>query len=132
VVGDAVNVASRVEGQAKAFAVDALVAESVVHAASGFACLEVGSLDLRGKREKEKLFILVGDEQTALTPEFIALQECHADLLANMHLPSIANGKLAECLSLSGVHFPFLSGFYARLGEKIEPIPADMRRFGIT
>ena len=57
VVGDAVNVASRVEGQAKPNGADALVAESVVLAASQFAYLEVGALDLRGKREKEKLFI---------------------------------------------------------------------------
>jgi hypothetical protein len=49
-----------------------------------------------------------------------------------MHLPVIALRKLAECVALSEVHFPFLGGFYARLGDRIEPLSADVRRFGIT
>ena len=132
VVGDAVNVASRVEGQAKPNGADALVAESVVLAASEFAYLEVGALDLRGKREKEKLFILVGDEHTARAEEFVALQACHAELMANMRNPAVARRKLAECVNLSELSFPTLSEFYARLSDRIVTEPSDIRRFGIT
>ena len=132
VVGDAVNVASRVEGQAKPNGADALVAESVVLAASEFAYLEVGALDLRGKREKEKLFILVGDEHTARAEEFVALKACHAELMANMGNPAVARRKLAECVNLSELSFPTLSDFYARLSDRIVSEPSDIRRFGIT
>jgi adenylate cyclase len=130
VVGDAVNVASRVEGQAKPLAADALVAESVTQAASELAYLQVGALDLRGKREKEKLFILVGDTDTACTAEFTALKECHAALLANMKNPGIARPALAECERLSDRSFPFLRDFYRRLGEQVETAPPELRRFG--
>lgn len=132
VVGDAVNVASRVEGQAKPLAADALVAESVSVAASDFAYLEVGALDLRGKREKEKLFILVGDPDTARTVDFLALKACHTELLANMENPVVARRRLSECMRLSDLSFPDLRAFYARLGERLEAATSDLRRYGTT
>lgn len=128
VVGDTVNVASRIEGQAKSLAVDAVVAESVTLAAREFAYLEAGALDLRGKQEKERLFVLVGDAETACSPEFIALRDCHSELIANMNNPAIARARYAECLRLAEQHFPMVGAFYARLAERIKPEPAELQQ----
>ena len=130
VVGDTVNVASRVEGQAKPLGVDAVVAESLKLTASEFAYLEAGTLDLRGKRERERLFVLVGDADIACSPEFVELSDCHGELLANMDDPVVAHAWLAQCLRFTDRYFPELQAFYARLAEQInsEPTEREHRR----
>ncbi|MBZ6075312.1 CHASE2 domain-containing protein [Microvirga puerhi] len=112
VVGDTVNVASRVEGQAKPLCVDIVVADTVKASAHEFAYLKAGRLALRGKSHKVKLFILAGDGGTASSPEYIELKHHHAELLASVE-KSVANAAaLSACNALADRCFPWLYGFY--------------------
>lgn len=118
VVGDAVNVAARIESNCKELGVDILISESTAEAAPGLAVLEAGEVTLRGKSRPLKLFALVGDETFAATPEFSKLASLHACLMADAEDADFAGLAVAieTCRALAG---PRLKSFYDRLEEQI-------------
>ena len=58
VLGDAVNLASRLEGQSKNYGVDIVVGESTRAAAPGFAYLELDLIAVKGKAEAARIHAL--------------------------------------------------------------------------
>ncbi len=81
VIGDNVNVASRLEGQSKTYGVGAVVGQSTVDRAPDFAFLELDLLKVKGKTEATRIFALLGDEAQKHDDQFIALRDCHARFL---------------------------------------------------
>ena len=61
VIGDNVNVASRLEGQSKTYDVGTIVGESTTARAPDFAFLELDLLKVKGKTEATRIFALLGD-----------------------------------------------------------------------
>ena len=58
VLGDAVNLASRLEGQSKTYGVDIVVGEATMSAARGFAFLELDLIAVKGKAEAARIYAL--------------------------------------------------------------------------
>ena len=117
VVGDAVNVAARIEANCKEMGVDILISESVAEAVPNLAVLEAGEVVLRGKSRALKLFALVGDESLAATSKFRELARLHAGLLATDDGNwSDARATLETCRALAGPRF---APFYAWLEERL-------------
>jgi len=81
VLGDNVNLASRLEGQSKPYGVGIVIGENTYQRAPGFACLELDLLKVKGKTEAVRIFTLLGDEAVAKSPEFLAVKEAHEKLL---------------------------------------------------
>src|SRR5262249_22705165 len=76
VMGDSVNLASRLEGQTKTYDLPIIVGSRTAAAVlPEFAVIEVESIRVRGKTEPERIYTIVGRAETARTPEFAALQE---------------------------------------------------------
>lgn len=73
VLGDAVNVAARIEEATKIYRVPVIAGAATARAAAGLAFLEIDTARLRGKDRPERLFALVGDETVAASAEFEAL-----------------------------------------------------------
>ncbi|AHB48466.1 guanylate cyclase [Hyphomicrobium nitrativorans NL23] len=81
VLGDAVNVASRIESATKLYGVPILAGERTVQEAPGFAFLEIdATAQLSGKDRPERLFALAGDERIAQSAEFRKFAACYAAL----------------------------------------------------
>jgi len=80
-VGDPVNIAARIESCSKQYGADILISEETAQAAPGFALLEIGAVNLKGKATATKLFALVGDETMAALPQFREMAHLHASLL---------------------------------------------------
>lgn len=74
-LGDSVNLAARLEGQCKTYAVGTIVGEATALAAPQFALVELDLIKVKGKTEPERIFALAGDKAMASTPEFAALLE---------------------------------------------------------
>ena len=81
VIGDGVNVASRLEGQTKFYGVPILVGESVAQAAPRFALLEVDFLSVKGKSQPLHVFALVGAEEHKASKAFEELKHAHDAML---------------------------------------------------
>ena len=127
VLGDNVNVASRLEGQTRSYAVDIVVGESTQTGAPEFAYLELDLIRVVGKQEPVRIFALLGDAKLAADPAFKALGEAHAAMLAAYRAQDWATARnfLARARSLDpGLELGGLYDIYAaRIAEFIEAPP---------
>jgi class 3 adenylate cyclase/CHASE2 domain-containing sensor protein len=82
VLGDEVNVCSRLEGQSKTYGVDIVVGEQTAGDCGGFAYLELDLILVKGKTQPVRILALVGDEAVAANPAFSALRLSHDAMLA--------------------------------------------------
>jgi len=92
-LGDEVNLASRLEGQCKTYAVGCIVGENTWRQASAFAMLELDLVMVKGKTEPERIYTLIGDPAMAARPEFQTLVDRQSAFLLLYR-----TGGFAECL----------------------------------
>lgn len=81
VLGDAVNVAARIESQSSNYGVGIVISESTQAQANDFAAIEVDRIIVKGKSEPIRLFALLGNPEVAQSPEFRDLAWRHEALL---------------------------------------------------
>jgi adenylate cyclase len=83
VIGDTVNLASRLEGLSKHFRIPIIIGSRTAEAAWGrFAVLELDLLQVRGKAEPERIFTIVGREDVAASMAFREFSELNRTMLA--------------------------------------------------
>jgi adenylate cyclase len=116
-VGDAVNTAARIEAASKELAFDILVSAFTAEQLKDFALLDAGSYALKGKSERVRLFLLMGDAKLAQTPEFQQLHAVHAKLLNALPGAPAGNAKTlrAEAIKAANSIKWDLQKFYSRL-----------------
>ena len=119
VIGDNVNVASRLEGQSKTYDVGTVVGESTTARAPDFAFLELDLLKVKGKTEATRAFALLGDTAFKQSPNFITLAERHGQFLACYRAKDwdAAEALSRECERLNTSH---LDRLYALYRERID------------
>ena len=102
VLGDPVNVASRLEGQSKIYGVDIVIGELTRQQAPELAAIELDVLRAKGKSQPVKIFGLLGDAAFAQDSAFRQLSEKHEALLAAYRAQQwVAALELTEkCLAL--------------------------------
>jgi adenylate cyclase len=82
VMGDSVNLASRLEGQTKAYGLSIIIGSRTAAAVwEQFGLIEIDSIRVRGKTEAETIYAIIGRGDIAKTPEFNSLQEHWANVL---------------------------------------------------
>lgn len=82
VIGDEVNIASRLESASKQFGVDIVASEATRALAPGHAWLEIDKVVFKNKTRPVGVYALAGDEAMAVSPEFAALAAGHEHMLA--------------------------------------------------
>ena len=70
VLGDTVNLASRLEGVSKMYGLDLIASEAVVQRTRSFAWLELDLVQVKGRMQTTKIFGLAGDKGYAGTETF--------------------------------------------------------------
>ncbi len=102
VMGDSVNVASRLESSSKQYGIVLVVGETTRALAPQFAALEIDKVVVKGKTEALHSFTLLGEPDIALTPEFKKLEEAHIEMLRLFRSQDWegANAKITECRGL--------------------------------
>jgi adenylate cyclase len=111
-IGDPVNVASRVEGESKVVGFDIVAAEPTAVATPELAWLEAGSVQLKGKAARLKVYILVGGDEVATSPAFTALVAAHQALIAVLREGGDSGEALARCRELGAAVDPQFARFY--------------------
>ncbi|MFN3700080.1 MAG: CHASE2 domain-containing protein [Alphaproteobacteria bacterium] len=114
-LGDAVNLASRLEGQTKNYGVNILIGEATAEKISDMAVLEMDLIQVKGKTQPVRIFALLGDEALAVRADFMALKVQHIKMLEAYRGREFKDcAKLAkECLgALDGVLQGYLDEFY--------------------
>ena len=82
VLGDPVNVASRLEGQTKVYGVPVIIGSSTAEKAKGqFAILEVDLVAVKGKTEPQTIYALLGREEIAGDIRFQELRKLYSTMM---------------------------------------------------
>ncbi|MGB6948061.1 MAG: adenylate/guanylate cyclase domain-containing protein [Methyloceanibacter sp.] len=118
VIGDNVNIASRLEGQSKTYEMVTIVGESTTTRAPDFAFLEIDVLKVKGKSGATRIFALLGDSALKQTRGFIDLNERHNEFLKRYRARDWDAADLLrrECDRMNGS----LERLYALYRERID------------
>ncbi|WP_406857873.1 adenylate/guanylate cyclase domain-containing protein [Alsobacter sp. KACC 23698] len=112
VLGDPVNLASRIEGLSKAFAVPLLVGEETADAAAdAFVFLELDRIAVKGRSQPSPILTVLGPRET-VGPAGAALGDLHARMQA-----ALAEGDLPLAADLAGqcrALWPALASYFDR------------------
>jgi adenylate cyclase len=102
VLGDSVNLASRLEGQSKTYAVPIIISEETQRLAPQFAALELDLIAVKGKKEAVRIFALLGTPEVATSAAFARLRALHLSMLEAYRAQrwDAAKALLAECRAL--------------------------------
>jgi len=131
VLGDPVNLASRLEGQSKSYGVPIIVGSKTASRLSDkFAVLELDCITVKGKTEPESVYTVLGDAQIAADDRFGQLREHVNEMLARFRRCDFvgASEKLDSCRKIShGFGLEYLFDLYAERIRTFEenPPPTD-------
>jgi adenylate cyclase len=120
-VGDAVNLAARIESSAKHLGHDIILSESAAAALQEMAMLEAGHLELKGKSARQRLYVLVGNRDLAASPDFWELASFHETLIRHLASGETPATKRAlnKCLEKVDRHGWYtLRPFYERITDR--------------
>jgi len=82
VLGDAVNLAARLEGQSKTYGVRTIIGEATAKRVGGaFATMELDAIRVKGKSEPETIYTLLGPVDGADAPTYEGMQNTVAAML---------------------------------------------------
>ncbi len=130
VLGDTVNLASRLEGQSKTYGVAVVLGSATAEIVRrDYAVIEIDRLRVKGKREPEAVHALLGDAAIRASDAFDRLSGAHEALLARYRAADFASAAalVAACRSAAA---PFdLGGLYDLYDQRIaaflrQPPPA--------
>ena len=111
VLGDDVNLASRLEGQSKTYGVDIVISETTKEAVSEFATIELDLIQVKGKTVPVRIFALIGDEDVAGSDWFASFSDIHGKLISAYRTQewSESTDLIAQARSAAG---PKYEGLY--------------------
>ena len=128
-LGDAVNIASRLEGLTKTYQVPVLIDQQTCRQVPHLATLEMDMIRVAGRQTPERIFYLAGAEKLADSREFKDLYKHHSDMIAQYYEREFeaALTALNTCRKLEdGTLGAYYNMFEHRLREFIAfPPPAD-------
>ncbi len=128
VLGDAVNLSARLEGQSKNYGVDIITGPDTRDQCNDYAFLELDLIAVKGKSEAVKVYALMGDKDVAESDGFKALSNAHQALLTQYRARNwdAAKEAIEKCEGSDGAPPGLYDLYRERIGHYMEtPPPAD-------
>lgn len=120
-MGDAVNLASRLEGQTKEFGVDILIGEATYAAIPDFAALELDLIRVKGKTLPVRIYGLFSETQDELFKTLILPHMAMLDLYRSGKWDE-ARALISQCRSLG---YGPMANYYILLEKRIAALAQD-------
>jgi adenylate cyclase len=121
VLGDAVNLASRLESLSKEFGVSLILGPSTAEAVGGhYVLIELDRIAVRGRATESAIYTVVAPAGKRSDPAIAELESLHPQLLAALRAGETekAGGLIERCRAL----VPSLAGYYDRLAARFSRI----------
>jgi len=127
VLGDAVNLASRLEGQTKTYGVPIIVSEETLRHTPDFAAIELDLITVIGKREPTRIFALMGLPEDKNSNGFQELSQAHQEFLSLYRGQrwQEARARIVTCRKLSDRLHELYDFFEARIDYLEENPPGE-------
>jgi adenylate cyclase len=119
VLGDAVNLAARLESATKEYGVEIIIGENTQALVPKLATMELDLVKVKGKTEASRIFGLFGDESYAASPEFAKLKARNHDMLTAARDEKWAQLEelIAECRAVADGR---LDGYYDIFQKRVK------------
>lgn len=82
VIGDEVNLASRLQGQSESYGTSIVISEKTRVRVPDLACVEIDLIRVKGKTRPVRIYALLGDAALASSAAFRSLAQAHSRMLA--------------------------------------------------
>jgi adenylate cyclase len=82
VIGDEVNLASRLQGQSESYGTSIVISEKTRVRVPDLACLEIDVIRVKGKTRPVRIYVLLGDATLSSSASFAGLAKAHGRMLA--------------------------------------------------
>jgi adenylate cyclase len=131
VLGDTVNLASRLEGQTKTYGVAIVVGARTAQAVRGkMAVLEIDCIAVKGKKQPEIIYALLGREEMAQSDGFVRLRCAVDEMMARYRRRDFAGARDALVRCREADDGSVLEGLFALYESRIDefrenPPPVD-------
>ena len=124
-IGDTVNLSSRIEGLTKFYGVSTAIGKALHDNLPEFATLEMDLVRVVGRDAPEQVFVLLGDEEMAGSPEFADFRVRHNAMMAAYRAAQWDDAR-TQLLSLTSHAGQFgLSKLYTMYETRIVALIAD-------
>ena len=125
VLGDDVNLASRLEGQSKTYGVEIVIGENTLKQAGDIAAIELDLIRVKGKNEAVRIFGLLGENAANTGAEFEDLNGYHSAMISAYRRQRWfqARQMINECRQLNGGLDALYDLYEARIDEYQENPP---------
>ena len=119
-IGDAANLAARIEGLTKQYKVSSLIGDSTAKAVTDFALVEADLIKVIGRENPERIWILAGDETLCATAEFESFKSLHETFLTDFRAQNWdeAASQIPNLKTLAKPHR--FDGYYDVMMDRIE------------
>ncbi len=129
VLGDGVNLASRLEGQSKTYGISIIIGENTQQEVRRFALIELDLIQVKGQTRPTRIYGVLGDEEAAHTKEFSHYAKAHRGFITAYRAQKWDEAeKLSQVCKKLAVPWN-AAGLYDCMGERIAEFriqsPAD-------
>lgn len=124
-IGDTVNLASRIEGQTKFYGVDIAMGSSLNNAIHGFATVVLDLVRVVGRSQPETIYALLGAEDVARDADFLAFQSRHEAMLSAYRARDWDAAEAARVANLDLAGRFGLTKLYTLYAERIAAFRSD-------
>ena len=123
ILGDDVNLCSRLEGQSKGYGVDIVISETTKIAAPEFATIELDLIQVKGKTVPVRIFALIGNSEVQASEWFKDMSTVHAELILEYRNQNWKKAKtlVSKARKAAGEKF---DGLYDLFDARIEEYKA--------
>ena len=124
VIGDNVNIASRLEGQSKTYGVPIVIGEATAEAAPGWPVLELDMIRVQGKTNTERIFTILPASGEVQTYDLDRLRKQQATMLETYRDRrwGAAQTFIDQCRELAPAE---ADGYYDRFAQRIDLYQAN-------
>ncbi len=124
ILGDTVNLASRLEGVTKMYGVDIIASNAVVAQTPDFGWLELDRVRVKGRSEATTIFGLAGDESFAASPAFVQWRTAHQAMLAAYRSGDVAAAR-RHTASLHDEAPPAWAAHYSAMADRFDNVAGE-------
>ncbi len=129
ILGDNVNLASRLEGASKAFGTDIIASGAVRDAAPDMAWLDLGRIVVVGRSEPTPVFALAGDAGFAASPPYVRWRTAHDEMRAEYETGRF-DSAAARAAELGRTHPGLWAGLYKALEKRYAGLAGEGAKEG--